>query len=84
MDPLIVNVWPLAQGTSTNYTLYEDSGVAEQYQRSAFTRTPIKATQSGDTLRVEVGPVEGSFPGMSRRVATRSSFPRTGPPRRSP
>ena len=49
---------------STSYSLYEDSGVAEQYQHGVFTRTPIKATQSGDTLRVEIGPVEGSFPGM--------------------
>ena len=34
-----------------------------EYQRGVFTRTPIKATQTGDTLRVEIGPVEGSFPG---------------------
>ena len=64
VDPLIVNVWPLNPGASTSYSLYEDSGVAEQYKHGAFTRTPIKATQTGDTLRVEVGPVEGSFAGM--------------------
>ena len=28
-----------------------------EYQRGVFARTPIKATQTGDTLRVEIGPV---------------------------
>ena len=71
VDPLIVNVWPLDPGTSSSYTLYEDSGVAEEYQHGVFTRTPIKAAQTGDTLRVEIGPVEGSFPACSKLAATR-------------
>jgi alpha-glucosidase len=80
VDPLIVNVWPLDPGTSTSYTLYEDSGVAEQYQHSAFARTPIKATQSGDTLRVEIGPVEGSFPGMLKARGYTLRLPADWPP----
>ena len=43
VDPLIVNVWPLAPGSSSSYSLYEDSGVATEYQRNVFARTPIKA-----------------------------------------
>ena len=35
-----------------------------EYQHGVFACTPIKAAQDGDTLRVEIGPVEGSFPGM--------------------
>ena len=27
VDPLIVNVWPLKPGTSSSYSVYEDSGV---------------------------------------------------------
>jgi len=64
VDPLIVNVWPLAAGTSSSYQVYEDSGVAVEYQKGAFTKTPIKAQQTGDTLKVEIGPVEGGFTGM--------------------
>ncbi len=64
VDPLIVNVWPLKPGTTSSYAVYEDSGVAEDYQRGVFARTPIKATQTGDTLSVEIGPIEGSYPGM--------------------
>jgi len=64
VDPLIVNVWPLASGQASDYSVYEDSGVAVQYQRDVFARTPIEASQTGDALRVEVGPVEGRYPGM--------------------
>jgi alpha-glucosidase len=64
VDPLIVNVWPLAAGSSSSYAVYEDSGVSVDYQRGVFARTPIKATQTADTLRVEIGPAEGNYPGM--------------------
>src|SRR6202522_2281859 len=66
VDPLIVNVWPLAPGASSSYSVYADSGVSVEYQHGVFARTPIKATQTGDTLRVEVGPVEGGYPGMPK------------------
>ena len=80
VDPLIVNVWPLRPGSSSTYSLYEDSGVAVEYQRGAFTRTPIKATQSGDTLRVEIGPVQGSFLGMLLARGYELRLPADWPP----
>ncbi len=80
VDPLIVNVWPLDPGKSASYSLYEDSGVADQYQHGVFTRTPIKATQNGDTLRVEIGPVEGSFAGMLKERGYRLQLPADWPP----
>jgi alpha-glucosidase (family GH31 glycosyl hydrolase) len=80
IDPLIVNVWPLAAGASSSYALYEDSGVAEEYQRGVFTRTPIKATQTGDTLRVEIAPVEGSYPGMLKARGYELRLPADWPP----
>jgi alpha-glucosidase len=80
VDPLIVNVWPLAPGASSNYSVYEDSGVAVEYQRGVFARTPIKATQTGDTLRVEIGPVQGSYPGMLKTRAYELRLPADWPP----
>jgi alpha-glucosidase (family GH31 glycosyl hydrolase) len=80
VDPLIVNVWPLAPGATSSYTLYEDNGVAEQYQHGVFTRTPIKASQTGDTLHVEIGPVEGSFPGMPKDRGYTLKLPADWPP----
>jgi alpha-glucosidase (family GH31 glycosyl hydrolase) len=80
VDPLIVNVWPLDPGQSTTYSLYEDGGLAEQYQYGAFTRTSIEATQTGDTLRVEIGPVEGGFAGMLKERGYKLQLPADWPP----
>jgi alpha-glucosidase len=65
VDPLIVTVWPLKPGTNSSYSVYEDSGASVEYQNGVYARTPIKASQEGDTLRVEIGPVEGNYPGMA-------------------
>ncbi|HUC42177.1 MAG TPA: DUF5110 domain-containing protein, partial [Candidatus Micrarchaeaceae archaeon] len=80
VDPLIVNVWPLAPGAASAYSVYEDSGAGVQYQRGVFTRTPIQASQSGDTLRVEIGPVQGTFPGMLRARSYELRLPADWPP----
>jgi alpha-glucosidase (family GH31 glycosyl hydrolase) len=79
-DPLIVNVWPLAPGESSSYSVYEDSGVGVEYQSGVFARTPIKATQAGDTLRVEIGPVDGSYPGMLKSRSYELRLPADWPP----
>lgn len=64
MDPLIVNIWPLAPGQEANYTVYEDSGESVDYKRGVFALTPVSAMQVGAVLRVQIGPVAGRFPGM--------------------
>jgi hypothetical protein len=80
VDPLIVSVWPLKPGESSSYAVYEDSGVSVEYQRGVYARTPIKATQTGDTLRVEIGPVEGSYPGMLKARGYELRLPADWPP----
>jgi len=80
VDPLIVNVWPLEPGASSSYAVYEDSGVAEEYKRGVFARTPIKAEQKGDTLRVEIGPVEGGYAGMLKTRSYELRLPDDWPP----
>ncbi len=80
VDPLIVNVWPLASGESSSYSVYEDSGKSVEYQRGVFARTPIKAAQTDDALRVEIGPVEGSYPGMPTMRAYELRLPADWPP----
>jgi hypothetical protein len=77
---LIVNVWPLAAGASSSYSLYEDSGVSVEYQRGVFARTPIKASQTSDTLRVEIGPVQGNYPGMLKTRGYELRLPADWPP----
>jgi len=80
VDPLIVNVWPLQPGSSSSYSVYEDSGVAVEYQHGIFARTPIRAAQTGDTLRVEIGPAEGSYPGMLKTRSYELRLPADWPP----
>ena len=80
VDPLIVNVWPLDAGKSSSYSVYEDSGASVEYQRGVFARTPIQATQTGDTLQVEIGPVEGSYPGMLKTRGYELRLPADWPP----
>ncbi|HKF48622.1 MAG TPA: TIM-barrel domain-containing protein [Terracidiphilus sp.] len=82
VDPLIVNVWPMPSGANNTYSVYEDSGVSVEYQRGVYARTPIKASQKDDTLRVEIGPVEGSFPGMMRTRSYELRLPADWPPER--
>ncbi len=68
VDPLILNVYPLADAQTSRYTLYEDSGHAEDYQKNVGTAwTDISAVQHGDELTVTVAPVRGTYPGMPQR-----------------
>jgi alpha-glucosidase len=80
VDPLIVNVWPLKPGTTSSYVVYEDSGVSVEYQRGVFTRTPVKATQTLANLKVEIGPVEGGYPGMPKTRGFELRLPADWPP----
>jgi len=82
VDPLILNIWPLAAGSSSTYSVYEDSGAGVEYQRGVFARTPIKATQTGDVLRVEIGPVQGGYPGMMHNRSYEIRLPDDWPPER--
>jgi alpha-glucosidase len=79
-DPLIISVWPLPPGASSTYSVYEDSGAGVEYQRGVFAQTPVKASQVADTLRVEIGPVQGSFPGMLRTRSYELRLPDDWPP----
>jgi alpha-glucosidase len=80
VDPLILNIWPLKLGSSSSYKVYEDSGVSVEYQRGVFARTPVKATQTGDALRVEIGPIEGGYPKMPKSRAYELRLPADWPP----
>ncbi len=63
LDPLIVNVFPLADGQSATYTLYEDAGDSRAYQQGADARTQISATEKGSELTVEIAAAKGHIRG---------------------
>jgi alpha-glucosidase len=80
VDPLIVNLWPLASGAQSSYEVYEDSGKSVEYKHGVFTKTPIVAAQKGDELRVEIGPVKGHYAGMLERRGYELRLPADWPP----
>jgi len=73
LDPLIVKVFPLAEGQSSRYTLYEDAGDTRDYQQGQAAWTMLTATLKGSELTVAIAPVKGGYPRMpsSRRYEIR-------------
>ncbi len=61
-DPLTLLVYTGADGA---FTLYEDEGSNNNYERGAFTRIPVRWAQTAQTLTI--GAREGSYPGMLAR-----------------
>ncbi|HZY62736.1 MAG TPA: TIM-barrel domain-containing protein [Edaphobacter sp.] len=80
IDPLILNVWPLADGQTSSYAVYADGSIAEEYKKGVYTLTPVKAAQHGDTLTVDVATVEGSYPGMLTKRGYELRLPADWPP----
>jgi len=80
VDPLIVNVYPLANGQTSSYTLYEDASDSEAYKRGVCVWTKISAKQSGDEVDVDVDPVQGSYPGMLEQRGYEIRLPGDWPP----
>lgn len=80
VDPLILTIYPLADRQSSSYTLYDDNGHAEDYQRGVCSWTMLHAEQHGDDLIVTIDPVKGSFPGMQSTRAYELRLPADWPP----
>jgi alpha-glucosidase (family GH31 glycosyl hydrolase) len=80
LSPLIVTVFPLAPGSSSDYTLYEDAGDSRAYQQNQAVWTPITAQESKDELVVRVGPGHGSYPGMLSARSYQLRLPGDWPP----
>lgn len=81
VDPLILTIFPLKDGSRSTYTVYEDSGLAEDYQRNQGTAwTDVSAKQSGDSLRVTIAPVRGGYASMEKRRGLELRLPADWPP----
>ena len=81
VDLLILSISPLADGQSSHYTVYEDSGHAEDYQRNIGTAwTDVTATQSGEELTVTIARVRGGYPGMPPTRSYEVRLPADWPP----
>jgi alpha-glucosidase len=80
VDPLILEVEPLADNAKSTYSVYDDSSKGEAYKRGICTWTDVEAGQSGDAFTVEIAPIRGSYPGMLRERAYEIRLPGDWPP----
>jgi alpha-glucosidase (family GH31 glycosyl hydrolase) len=80
LDPLIVNVFPLADGQRSAYTLYEDAGDSTAYKQGSDVRTEIVATESGDVLLVDIAAAKGNYHEMLAARAYEIRLPADWPP----
>jgi alpha-glucosidase len=64
LDPLIVKVFPLDEGQTSQYTLYEDAGDTRDYQQGQAAWTTLTATSKASELTVAIAPIKGGYPGM--------------------
>ena len=80
LDPLILTVFPLKNGTSSQYTLYEDAGDTRAYQQDQAARTTIHAEEANGDLTVTIDPAQGTYPGMVQARAYQLRLPGDWPP----
>jgi alpha-glucosidase len=80
IDPLIINVFPLSAGEKSQYTLYEDSGKARDYQIGKDAWTDLKASENNGTLTLTVAPVRGGYAGMPTQRSYEIRLPGDWPP----
>ncbi len=77
-DPLFLQIFP---GKSGDGHLYEDSSDSLDYKGTAFTRAKFQQQFSADgTLKIEISPTEGGFPGMLGARAYEIRLPDSFPP----
>jgi alpha-glucosidase (family GH31 glycosyl hydrolase) len=81
-DPLVLTVFPLRNGQTSTYRLYEDSGDKPSYQKgeSAWTQIRAKANNDGNILSVTVAPVENRYQGMLTERGYELRLPGNWPP----
>jgi alpha-glucosidase len=80
IDPLILQIEPLRDNTTSAYSVYDDSSKGEDYKRGVCTWIDVDAKQSGDDLTVEIAPVRGSYPGMIHERGYEIRLPGDWPP----
>ena len=80
LDPLLLQVFPLSDGQTSQYTLYEDAGNTRDYQQGQAAWTLITAREKAGELTVDIAPLRGSYPNMPTRRAYQVQLPGDWPP----
>ena len=80
LDPLVVTVFPLKDGESSSYTLYEDAGDTRGYQTGQFANTKLSATATSNQATVTIAAAKGSYPEMATARSYEVHLPGDWPP----
>jgi hypothetical protein len=78
VDPLILNIYPGEPGSTR---IYDDADDDLGYKKGEFTWTELRHSRLSDgTLKIEILPVEGGYPGMLNERAYQLRLPPSWPP----
>jgi alpha-glucosidase (family GH31 glycosyl hydrolase) len=80
LDPLVLTIFPLDDGQSSRYTLYQDAGDTRDYQEGQAAWTAISAMQHAGNLEVDIAAPRGTYPGMLSAHAVVLRLPGDWPP----
>ena len=82
VDPLILTVFPLKDGQTSEYRIYQDSSDTPGYQSGEAAWTPILASlnKGGTVLSVTISPIQGSYKGMQSDRTYEIRLPGSWPP----
>lgn len=70
-ETVVMRVYPGMDGADTSFSLYEDDGVSQDYERGAYAKTNLRYSQKGDACSVTVEPSKGSYKGQPQKRAYR-------------
>jgi Glycosyl hydrolases family 31/Domain of unknown function (DUF5110) len=82
VDPLIVSIFPLNPGQTSEYRLYEDAGDTPAYRSGESAWTPIHAglNSGGTVLTVTIASTEGHYKSMPGERSYEIRLPGSWPP----
>jgi alpha-glucosidase len=80
VDPLIIIVFPMKDGQTSSYAVYEDASQSEAYKRGVCAWVEIDSRQAGDDLDVDIQPVRGEYPGKVEERGYELRLPGDWPP----
>jgi alpha-glucosidase (family GH31 glycosyl hydrolase) len=79
-EPLVISIFPLADGQKSSYRVYEDSGKSEDYKFGTCAWTKIDVIHRGEDVEITINPVEGKYPGIVAQRAYELRLPADMPP----
>lgn len=64
LGKLVMRVYPGIDGSDSEFILYEDDGVSQDYERGAYAKTALRYSRRGDKSVVTVAPAVGNYQGQ--------------------